>query len=68
MPEGLTVVERWNEANDLRRYGRQGVLATHSRAQQAMATLSRQLLQNCLLLINTRPVERTVTQPRLLEQ
>jgi TnpA family transposase len=66
--EGLNVVERWNEANDFLRYGRQGVFATNSREQQEMATLSLQLLQNCLMLINTLLVERTVTQHQLLEQ
>jgi TnpA family transposase len=66
--EGLNVVERWNEANDFLRYGRQGVFTTNSREQQEMATLSLQLLQNCLMLINTLLVERTVTQHQLLEQ
>jgi TnpA family transposase len=66
--EGLNVVERWNEANEFLRYGRQGVFATNSREQQETATLSLQLLQNCLMLINTLLVERTVTQHQLLEQ
>ena len=49
---GLNVVERWNAANSFC-YGRQGVLATNSREQQEISTLCLQLLQNCLMLINT---------------
>lgn len=66
--EGLNVVERWNGANEFIGYGRQGVFATNSRAQQEMATLSLQLLQNCLMLINTILVEQTIEKHRLLER
>ncbi len=66
--EGLNVVERWNEANDFICYGRQGVLATNRREHQEITTLSLQLLQNCLMLINTLLVERTVEQYQLLDQ
>ena len=64
---GLNVVERWNAANSFC-YGRQGVLATNSREQQEISTLCLQLLQNCLMLINTLLVERTLAQHQLLEQ
>ena len=43
-------------------YGRHGELATNSREQQEIVTLSLQLLQNCLMLINTILVERTIEQ------
>jgi hypothetical protein len=43
-------------------------LATNSRAQQEISTLCLQLLQNCLILINTLLVERTIAQGQLLEQ
>jgi TnpA family transposase len=66
--EGLNVVERWNAANDFLCYGRQGVFATNSREQQEITTLCLQLLQNCLMLINTILVEQTITQHHLLEQ
>ena len=66
--EGLNVVERWHAANDFLCYGRQGIFATNSRAQQETTTLCLQLLQNCLMLINTLLVERSLTQPQLLEQ
>jgi TnpA family transposase len=66
--EGLNVVERWNAANDFLCYGRQGILATNSREQQEISTLCLQLLQNCLMLINTLLVERTIAGHQLLEQ
>jgi TnpA family transposase len=66
--EGLKVVERWNAANDLLCHGRQGIFATNSREQQEISTLSLQLLQNCLMLINTLLVERTLAQHHLLDQ
>jgi TnpA family transposase len=54
------VVENWNATNDFICYGRQGELATNSREQQEIVTLSLQLLQNCLMLINTILVEQTI--------
>ena len=66
--QGLNVVERWNAANDFLCYGRQGILATNSREQQEISTLCLQLLQNCLMLVNTLLVERTIAQHELLEQ
>jgi TnpA family transposase len=65
---GLNVVERWNEANDFLCYGRQGVFATNNREQQEITTLALQLLQNCLMLINTLLVEKTLEQHQLLAQ
>jgi TnpA family transposase len=65
---GLNVVERWNEANDFIRYGRQGIFATNSREQQEISALCLQLVQNCLVLINAILVEQTVAQHQLLEQ
>jgi TnpA family transposase len=66
--EGLNVVERWNAANEFICYGRQGVFATNSREHQEIAVLALQLLQNCLMLINTILIERTVDQHKLLER
>jgi TnpA family transposase len=65
---GLNVVERWNEASDFLCYGRQGVFATNSREQQEITTLCLQLLQNCLMLINTLLVQQTLNQHPLLAQ
>jgi TnpA family transposase len=66
--EGLNVVERWNATNDFLCYGRQGVFATNSREQQEISTLCLQLLQNCLMLMNTLLVEQIIAQHQLLEQ
>jgi TnpA family transposase len=65
--EGLNVVERWNEANDFIRYGRQGIFATNSREHQEISALCLQLLQNCVMLINTILVQQTVDQHQLLD-
>ena len=67
MHEGLNVVENWNATNDFLCYGRQGELATNSREQQEIVTLSLQLLQNCLMLINTILIERTIDAGSLVE-
>jgi len=64
--EGLNVVERWNGANDFICYGRHGIFASNSREQQEISVLALQLLQNCLMLINTILVERTIEQQQLL--
>ena len=65
---GLNVVERWNAANEFICYGRHGVFATNSREHQEIAVLALHLLQNCLMLINTILIERTVDQHKLLER
>ena len=49
-------------------YGRQGELATNSRERQEIVTLSLQLRQNCLMLVNTILVERTIEQEGLWER
>jgi Tn3 transposase DDE domain len=54
--------------NDFLCYGRQGIFATNSREQQEISTLCLQLLQNCLMLINTLLVEWTVAKHQLLSQ
>jgi TnpA family transposase len=43
-------------------------LATNSREQQEIVTLSLQLLQYCLMLMNTILVERTIEQEGLRER
>ena len=61
------MVERWNEANDFIRYGRQGIFATNSREHQEISVLCLQLLQNCVMLINTILVQQAVEQHHLLD-
>ncbi len=55
--------ERKCQATRARRPG-----ATNSREQQEVVTLSLQLLQNCLMLINTILVERTIEREGLWER
>ena len=66
--EGLNVVENWNATNDFICYGRQAELATNNREQQEIVTLSLQLLQNCLMLVNTLLVERTIEREGMWER
>jgi TnpA family transposase len=66
--EGLNVVERWNGVNDFICYGKHGIFTTNSREQQEISTLCLQLLQNCLMLINTILVEQTVERHKLMER
>ena len=61
------MVEHWNATNDFICYGRQGRLATNSREQREIVTLSLQLLRNCLMLINTLLLERTIERDGLWE-
>ena len=63
--DGLQVVENWNSTNEFICYGRHGELATHSRQQHEASTLSLQLLQNCLMLINTILIQRTIDRQGL---
>jgi TnpA family transposase len=60
------VVEHWKATNDFICYSRQGELATNSREQQEIVTLSLQLLQNYLMLINTLLLERTIERDGLM--
>ena len=66
--DGLQVVENWNATSDIICYGRRGELATNSREQQDITLLSLQLLQNCLMLVNTILVERTLEKHGLWER
>jgi TnpA family transposase len=59
------VVENWNATNDFICFGRHGELATNSREQQEIVTLS---MQNCLMFINTILVERTFEREGLWER
>ena len=58
-------LKRINSTNEFICYGRQGELATNSRQQQEATTLSLQLLQNCLMLINTVLIQRTIDRQGL---
>jgi len=65
--DGLQVVENWNAISDVICYGRRGELATN-REQRAITLLSLQLLQTCLMLINTILVERALEKHGVWER
>jgi TnpA family transposase len=62
------VVENWNATNEFICYGRGGELASNSREHQEISVLALHLLQNCLILVNTILVERTIEQEGLFEK
>ena len=66
--EGLNVVENWNGVNDFIRYGRGGKFETNNPLEMEISMLSLHLLQNCLMLINTILVQRTIEQLDLAGQ
>ena len=63
--DGLQVVENWNATNEFISYGQRGDLMANSREKQEISVLSPQLLQNCLMHINTILVERTIERQSL---
>ena len=60
--EALNVVENWNGTNDFIFYGRQGKFQTNDPLEMEVSMLCLHLLQNCLMLINTILLERTIEQ------
>jgi TnpA family transposase len=61
--EGLQVVEQWNSANVAIRYGRDAELPGADREHQEISMLALHLLQSALVLVNTRLVDRVLTEP-----
>jgi TnpA family transposase len=66
--EGLNVVENWNSATEFVSYGRHGELATNDTEDQEIKVLSLQLLQNCIMLVNTILVQRILEDDALLSR
>jgi TnpA family transposase len=66
--QGLNVVENWNGANDFIFYGRRGKLETNDPLEMEISMLSLHLLQNCLTLINTILIERTIEKLGMEDQ
>ena len=62
---GLFAVAKLERQKEPKSYGRHGEMATNSREQQEATTLSLQLLQNCLMLINTILIQRTIDRQGL---
>jgi hypothetical protein len=49
-------------------YGNEGELASNNREDQEISALCLHLLQNCLILVNTIMVERTIEEQGMLEK
>lgn len=58
--EGLNTVEQWNSANTFIFYGKNSEMRSNSIEDQEIAALSLQLLQNCLVYINTLMIQEVL--------
>jgi TnpA family transposase len=58
------VVEQWNSANGAIHYGREAELPGPDRECQEISVLALRLLRSALVLVNTRMVDRVLTDPR----
>jgi len=65
---GLNVIENWNGTNDFIFYGRRGRFETNNPHEMEISMLSLHLLQNCLILINTLLLEKTIEERNMLEK
>jgi TnpA family transposase len=64
--EGLNVVENWNSANSFIFYGKSGEVASNRLEDQELSVLSLQLLQLCLVYVNTLMIQRVLSEPTWL--
>ena len=62
--QGLNVIENWNSANGFIFYGKSGEISTNNLEDQELSVLSLQLLQNCLVYINTLMVQEVLAKPK----
>ncbi|GAB6425650.1 TPA: Tn3 family transposase [Bacillus nitratireducens] len=58
--EGLNTVEHWNSVNNYIFYGKNSEIRSNSLEDQEVSVLSLQLLQNCLVYINTLMVQEVL--------
>ncbi len=65
--EGLNVIELWNEVNDFIFFAKGGEFATNRKGNQELGMLSLQLLQNCLVYINTLMIQQTLSDPGMMK-
>jgi len=61
--EGLQVIEQWNSANVAIYYGKEGELTGPDKETQEVSMLALHLLQSALVLVNTRLVDRILSEP-----
>lgn len=60
--EGLNVIENWNSANSFIFFGRNGEIQKNQVDEQEIAVLSLNLLQNCLVYINTIKIQNIIKE------
>ncbi|MGW5983867.1 Tn3 family transposase [Bacillus mycoides] len=58
--EGLNTVEHWNSVNSYIFYGKNSEIRSNSLEDQEVSALSLQLLQNCLVFMNTLMVQEVL--------
>ena len=63
---GLNVVENWNGAQGFIFFGKGGEIASNRLEDQELSVLALQLLQNCLVYVNTLMLQRILTEPAWL--
>ena len=63
---GLNVVENWNGAQGFIFFGKGGEIASNRLEDQELSVLALQLLQNCLIYVNTLMLQRILTEPAWL--
>lgn len=66
--EGVNVGEDWNSAIGFIFFGNNGEIQKNQVEDQEIAVRSLQLLQNCLLYINTLKIQKTMKERRWLEK
>jgi TnpA family transposase len=66
--EGLEVIENWISANSFIFYGQGGEFSTNRLEEQELGMLGLQLVQNCLVYINTLMIQQVLGEPGWLER
>jgi TnpA family transposase len=66
--EGLNVVENWNSATSFIGYGRHGEFATNRREHMEVGMLTLQLLQNCVVYVNTVMFQEILEEPAWMKR
>ena len=61
--EGLNVIEQWNGANEFVLFARRGELVSNRREDHEATMLSLQLLQNCMVYVNTLMLQKLLDKP-----
>jgi len=66
--EGLNVIENWNSANGFIFFGKGGEVSSNRLEEQELSVLALQLLQNCLVYVNTLMIQRVVSENSWIEK